>query len=172
MHGLDLFHDYQEDEDTRSSLINNSHVTWLKDLCTKEPWARDVAAQWALENCETSPEWAWLFSNGLGIKPSSEFIYSVLQALDDSSNDLYNGQLMLLKTQAPDLALALMQAKQLYTELYGGAPTQQVDLREYWFTRAHSIKNMFHDVMIYAGYTSSNPLMGKLFVAEESSNAV
>lgn len=181
--GLELFYglnEVVEDEEPSTPLVDQRHEAWLEVLCTHEPWAREVTVQWALDNGACSPLWPWLFDDCLGTRPSCDFVDSVLQTMD-SQNDadaFENPQLDLLKEKAPRLFTALMQGVQTYCVLYGEAPAGYQEHADYCLSRAQVVSSMFPDAMAYvgnaelSGVSSTSPSMGKLFCADEPSNAV
>lgn len=181
--GMELFyslHEVVEDEQAGTPLVDQRHETWLEMLCTQEPWAREVAVQWALDNGECSPLWPWLFDDCLGKRPSCDFMDSVLQTMD-SQNDaqaVENPQMVLFKEHAPLFFQAVVQGAQTYTALYGEAPTGYTGHGDYCLIRAQVVSNMFPDAMApytgnaeFTGESSTSPSIGKLFCTDEPSNA-
>ena len=182
--GVELFYipDPTGADHPYSTSVNIRHEAWLRDLCLRAPWAREVVAQWMLDNPQNSPRWPWCFHEDLGTSPTLDFLENILFAIDGdngASSDDKNIQLALLKTQAPEFYMALNNGQHLYSLLYGSMPQDYIKHEHYCNDRADTIRSMLVQTTAHQAEkldvearSSTSPSMGRLFGEDAPSNAV
>ena len=165
-------------------LVDATHLAWLKQMCQEHSWARQVIAQWLLDEPSRSPTLTWVFDEKLGQCPNEEFLDSVLQTLDERTmphqkhhweHTLREERLALLEQQAPVFFEKMQELHSMHLGLYGDVPQDIQASQDYCNERARLVANIL--TQAYAGNAeslevSTNPSMGKLFCDDAPSMAL
>ena len=168
----------EENGETCTSQVDESHEAWLKQLCKDNAWAQEPVALWVLDDA-TSPAWGWAFNVRAWPAPSVDFIDRILQAFD-TQEDYGQSQDMAVRAErmalfmheAPSLYASLIQAHGVYGVLYGKTPQKYSSGHgDYCQERALTVQSMHmtsYNENEGAAVSSRSAPTGMLFAADPS----